>query len=69
MSTDDNEPGLETPEADYFEQGTPVTNDPEDQATDPLAEASAEVEADEGDILEQALPVALNEEYPQGDST
>jgi hypothetical protein len=59
MPASDGELGLETPEVDHLEQLTPLA--------DELAEVpggSEGIDADEADVLEQAMPVPADEEYP-----
>jgi len=59
MPAIDGELGLETPEVDHLEQLTPLT--------DELAEVPGGIQgigADEADVLEQAMPVPADEEYP-----
>jgi hypothetical protein len=63
---DEGDTPLEAPEADVAEQRTPVDPnelDDVDGSDDPIpAVRTADVDADEGDLLEQATPVPLEDD-------
>lgn len=65
MTAGTGDRGLETPLADLVEQLTPVEDDPE---TGDITTGSALGlgDADEADALEQAIPVPIDDGYPQG---
>lgn len=56
------DPGYEVTEADLAEQQTPVRPDDEGAAGVPAPDTDTTVEADEGDLAEQALVVPLDED-------
>jgi hypothetical protein len=65
MTANDDELGLETPDVDHLEQLTPLSDDIAGIPTGPEAGLLSEiVDADEADVLEQAIPVPADEEYP-----
>jgi hypothetical protein len=65
--TANDDRGLETPDADRLEQLLPVGSDqPDDQddaATARVAGSVVDIDADEADVLEQAIPVPAEEDY------
>ena len=60
---DEGETPLEASEADVAEQQTPVDPSELDDSDDPIrAVRASDVDADEGDLLEQAMPVPLEDD-------
>ncbi len=57
---DEHDTPLEAPEADVAEQEAPVDPSDTNDALPPVA--TSDVEADEADLLEQALAVPLDDE-------
>lgn len=67
MTTNDDR-GLETPDEDRLEQLLPVGSDqPDDHDEEGTARIGGSlvdnIEADEADVLEQAIPVPAEEDY------
>jgi len=63
MAASDDTLGLETPEADRVEQLSTVVDDPDESAVGG-AVLSEVIDADEADILEQAIEIPADEDYP-----
>ena len=65
--TANDDRGLETPDADRLEQQLLVGDQPDDQDDTGTARIAGSVvdniDADEADVLEQAIPVPAEEEY------
>jgi hypothetical protein len=60
---DEGDTSLEAPEADVAEQQIPVDPAELDDTDDPIPPVRvSDVDADEGDLLEQAMPVALEDD-------
>ena len=64
MAAGDDEFGLETPEADRAEQLTPVLDDPDGSTAGGDIAVGDGLDADEADVLEQAIAVPGDEDYP-----
>ncbi|GAB2730302.1 hypothetical protein [Nocardia thraciensis] len=54
------------PEADYMEQTVPAYPDAEDDDTDTPV-GTAEREAAEADVIDQSIPVPIEDDYENGD--
>jgi len=66
MADIDEELGLETPEADRAEQVTSVISDPDESVMGGDLAVGEVLDADEADVLEQAIAVPAEEDYPAG---
>jgi hypothetical protein len=66
MAASGEELGLETPEVDRVEQLTPAIDDVDEPAPGVDVAISETLDADEADVLEQAIGVPDEEEYPSG---
>jgi hypothetical protein len=63
MSANEQELGLETPIVDHLEQLTPFTDDGDDVPLETTVVFAEIIEANEADVLEQAISVPTDEEY------
>ena len=70
MTTPDEDRGLETPDLDRLEQLRPLDDDqPIDLPTVAVAGSVVDnIDADEADVLEQSIPVPVDDDYQRGDS-
>jgi hypothetical protein len=65
MAASGDELGLETPAVDRVEQLIPVVDDPDDAMVGDDVSVET-LEANEADVLEQAIGVPDDEDYPTG---
>jgi hypothetical protein len=63
MNANEKEFGLETPIVDHLEQLTPFTDDGDDEPLETTVMLAEISEADEADVLEQAISVPTDEDY------
>ena len=63
MAANDDELGLETPEADRVEQLTPVADDLDESSVGGDVVPGELLDADEADVLEQTMTVPDDDEY------
>lgn len=64
MTVSGDELGLETPEVDRAEQQIPVLDDPDGSTARGDIAVIVTFDADEADVLEQAIGVPDDEDYP-----
>ncbi len=70
MTANDDEIGLETPDADRLEQAQPLTDDQDDSSAESARPTPGAVvgniDADEADVLEQSIDVPADDDYRDG---
>ena len=64
MAASDEDLDLETPQVDRVEQRTAVIDEPDEDAALGDVAVSEVLEANEADVLEQAIAVPTDEDYP-----